>query len=51
MDLIGNIPNPNAPIPDLIGMRGGDVMAGVVPEPAGMDQLELQVAQLHDEGA
>ena len=51
MDLIGNIPNPNAPIPDLIGMRGGDVMAGVVPEPAGADQFNLQVAQLHDEDA
>lgn len=37
MDLLGNIPNPNAPIPNLIGMRAGDVMAGVVPEPAGID--------------
>ena len=38
MDLLGNIPNPNAPIPDLIGFRSGlGPMAGVVPEPAGMD--------------
>ena len=51
MDLIGNIPNANAPIPNLIGMNRGDVMAGVVPEPAGMNQFNIQVAQLHDENS
>jgi len=50
VDILGNQYNPSSPVPNLIGMQEGDVMAGVVTEPSGMDQFPIQVAQLHDQG-